>query len=76
MRVSTFRRDANFKREGDAHPPPELFKIQSKGTDEIGWRSLDAQHSRWPKDTVSQWTLLSEMECHCGKGNGLEDRVA
>lgn len=29
--VSTFKRGANFKSEGDANPPTEIFKIESKG---------------------------------------------
>lgn len=41
MRFSTFRRRANFKSEGDANPPTELFKIESKGIDGIGRGILD-----------------------------------
>lgn len=41
MRFPTFRRGANFKSEGDANPPTEIFKIESKGTDGVGWRTLD-----------------------------------
>lgn len=41
MRFSTFRRGANFKSGGDANPPTEIFKIESKGIDEIEWRILD-----------------------------------
>lgn len=37
MRFSTFRRDANFKSEGDANPPTELFKIERKRIVGIGW---------------------------------------
>lgn len=51
MRFSTFRRGANFKREGDANPPTELFKIEGKGIDGTGRRILDIQHSRGPNDT-------------------------
>lgn len=37
MRFSTFKRGANFKSEGDANPPTEIFKIEVK-EDGIGWR--------------------------------------
>ena len=46
IQFSTFRRGTNFKSEGDANPPTEIFKIESKGIDGIRWRILDIQHSR------------------------------
>lgn len=73
--VSTFKRGANFKSEGDANPPTEIFKIESKGR----WNQVEnLRHSAFKgaKDTECIPMAFAKMKCHCGKGAVLQDRVA
>lgn len=76
MRFSTFRRSANFKSEGDANPPPEIFKIETVGIDGIVWRIWDIWHSRGQKrlnvswGPLLRWSNTTERACQKTEWHG------